>query len=279
MKKILFLILSAIFVFSGFLNIPNNVVLAQDCQRDVLILMYHSVLKSKKGDYIISPDDLKSDLLWLKNHGYESIFVSEIIDYCEGKGDLPEKSVVITFDDGHYNNFYYAKPIFEEMNFKATINIVGAYTEYSTSSGDIDNPNYSHLTWNEIKELQQNEHFEIGNHTYNMHSLKPRYGIAKTQGENSELYRKHLCEDVGRLEKCFQDKCGFTTNIFAYPFGKYSNESYEILSSLGFKAFLTCNEGINHLIKGENAKLKELKRYNRSGLFTTEAFFKKIKIS
>lgn len=279
MKKILFLILSAIFVFSGFLNIPNNVVLAQDCQRDVLILMYHSVLKSKKGDYIISPDDLKSDLLWLKNHGYESIFVSEIIDYCEGKGDLPEKSVAITFDDGHYNNFYYAKPIFEEMNFKATINIVGAYTEYSTSSGDIDNPNYSHLTWNEIKELQQNEHFEIGNHTYNMHNLKPRYGIAKTQGENSELYRKHLCEDVGRLEKCFQDKCGFTTNIFAYPFGKYSNESYEILSSLGFKAFLTCNEGINHLIKGENAKLKELKRYNRSGLFTTEAFFKKIKIS
>lgn len=273
-------VLALIFVFISLIvssGAPTTSLKAEEVV-DVPILMYHSILKSRKGEYILSPDSLKNDLVWLKDHGYQSVFVSELIDFCEGSADLPEKPIVITFDDGHYNNYYYAKPIFEEMGFKATINVVGKYSEFSTTSGDFDNPNYSHLTWSEIKVLQESEYFEIGNHTYNMHNFKPRYGIGKKPSEDYEAYKKSLTEDVSKLEGCFKDKCGFTTNIFAYPFGKYSEESYEILSGLGFKAFLTCNEGINHLTKGDASKLKHLKRFNRSGLMTTEEFFKHAKI-
>ena len=273
-------VLALIFVFISLIvssGAPTTSLKAEEVV-DVPILMYHSILKSRKGEYIISPDSLKNDLVWLKDHGYQSVFVSELIDFCEGRADLPKKPIVITFDDGHYNNYYYAKPIFEEMGFKATINVVGTYSEFSTTSGDFDNPNYSHLTWSEIKVLQESEYFEIGNHTYNMHNFKPRYGIGKKPSEDYEAYKKSLTEDVSKLEDCFKDKCGFTTNIFAYPFGKYSEESYEILSELGFKAFLTCNEGINHLTKGDASKLKHLKRFNRSGLMTTEEFFKHAKI-
>ena len=273
-------VLALIFVFISLIvssGAPTTSLKAEEVV-DVPILMYHSILKSRKGEYILSPDSLKNDLVWLKDHGYQSVFVSELIDFCEGRADLPKKPIVITFDDGHYNNYYYAKPIFEEMGFKATINVVGTYSEFSTTSGDFDNPNYSHLTWSEIKVLQESEYFEIGNHTYNMHNFKPRYGIGKKPSEDYEAYKKSLTEDVSKLEDCFKDKCGFTTNIFAYPFGKYSEESYEILSELGFKAFLTCNEGINHLTKGDASKLKHLKRFNRSGLMTTEEFFKHAKI-
>ena len=273
-------VLALIFVFISLIvssGAPTTSLKAEEVV-DVPILMYHSILKSRKGEYILSPDSLKNDLVWLKDHGYQSVFVSELIDFCEGSADLPEKPIVITFDDGHYNNYYYAKPIFEEMGFKATINVVGTYSEFSTTSGDFDNPNYSHLTWSEIKVLQESEYFEIGNHTYNMHNFKPRYGIGKKPSEDYEAYKKSLTEDVSKLEDCFKDKCGFTTNIFAYPFGKYSEESYEILSELGFKAFLTCNEGINHLTKGDASKLKHLKRFNRSGLMTTEEFFKHAEI-
>lgn len=276
MKKICILLLTILLLLGFALSHQNILVRADSEIVDVPIIMYHSILKSRSGQYIISPDKLKEDLLWLKNHGYESVFVSDLIDFCEGKKDLPQKPVVITFDDGHYNNYYYAKPIFEELKFKATINVVGTYSEFSTTSGDFDNPNYSHLTWGEIKALQQNEFFEIGNHTYNMHNLKPRYGIGKKPAEDFETYKENLTKDVTKLENCFKDKCGFTTKIFAYPFGKYSEESYEILSGLGFKAFLTCNEGINHLKKGDESKLKTLYRYNRSGLISTEEFFKHV---
>ena len=274
MKRILSIFI--IFVLIVLLNTsPSNSSVAEDVVA-VPIIMYHSILKSRKGEYIVSPDDLKSDLIWLKSHGYESVFVSDLINFCEGTKDLPKKPIVITFDDGHYNNYYYAKPIFEEMGFKATINIVGAYTEFSTSSGDFDNPNYSHLTWEEIKLLQENEFFEIGNHTYNMHSFEPRYGIGKKSSEGFEEYKKNLTDDVEKLENCFKDKCGFTTKIFAYPFGKYSEDSYKILSDLGFKAFLTCNEGINYLSKGDISKLKTLKRFNRSGYYSSSEFFNHI---
>ena len=277
MKKMLTILILLVFLFTHN-ALPSNDCVAEEVVT-VPILMYHSILKSRKGEYIVSPDDLKNDLLWLKDHGYESIFVSDLIKFCEGESDLPQKPIVITFDDGHYNNYYYAKPIFEELGFKATINIVGSYTEFSTSSGDFDNPNYSHLTWEEIKSLQENEFFEIGNHTYNMHNFEPRYGIGKKSTESFDEYKKNLTDDVEKLERCFKDKCGFTTNIFAYPFGKYSEDSYEILSGLGFKAFLTCNEGLNYISKGDASKLKTLKRYNRSGYYTTDNFFKHVGIN
>ena len=75
------------------------------------------------------------------------------INKVQAKWGAPKKPVVLTFDDGHYNNYFYAYPIIEKYNFKANLNVIGCFSEYSTSSGDIDNHNYSYLTWSEIKTL------------------------------------------------------------------------------------------------------------------------------
>ena len=248
-----------------------------DC-REVPIIMYHSILKSKKGAYTVSPDEFKSDLLELKKLGYESVFIQDVINYCNGTGSLPEKPVVISFDDGHYNNYAYAYPILKEVGFKANLNVIGSFCEFSTSSGDCDNPNYSYLTWDEIKELKESGVFEIGNHTYAMHKYKPRFGIGKLPNEDAETYKNSLTADVLKLEDKFYSQCGFKTNIFAYPFGKYEKESGSILSQLGFEAFLTCNEGINKLTKGDTSQLSHLKRINRNGTLTSQQFFKNNKL-
>ena len=158
---------------------------------EVPIIMYHSVLKSKKGMYSVHPSLLREDIRYLKNHGYQPIFVKDIIAFCEGKGDLPQKPVVLSFDDGHYNNYYYAYPILKEENFKANLNVVGCYCNYSTTSGDYDNPNYSYLTWREIKELHDSNIFEIGNHTYKMHAFSPRYGIKQKLYESDDEYANY----------------------------------------------------------------------------------------
>ncbi len=244
---------------------------------EVPIIMYHSVLKSKKGMYSVHPSLLREDIRYLKNHGYQPIFVKDIIAFCEGKGDLPQKPVVLSFDDGHYNNYYYAYPILKEENFKANLNVVGSYCDYSTTSGDYDNPNYSYLTWREIKELYDSNIFEIGNHTYKMHAFSPRYGIKQKLYESDDEYAKALKDDVSKLEYKFMVECGFRTEVFAYPFGAYSDLGEKILREMGFKAFLTCNEGINNLKKGDTKALSHLKRVNRSGNLTTYQFFQKLK--
>ena len=244
---------------------------------EVPIIMYHSVLKSKKGMYSVHPSLLREDIRYLKNHGYQPIFVKDIIAFCEGKGDLPQKPVVLSFDDGHYNNYYYAYPILKEENFKANLNVVGSYCNYSTTSGDYDNPNYSYLTWREIKELHDSNIFEIGNHTYKMHAFSPRYGIKQKLYESDDEYAKALKDDVSKLEYKFMVECGFRTEVFAYPFGAYSDLGEKILREMGFKAFLTCNEGINKLKRGDAKALSHLKRVNRSGNLTTYQFFQKLK--
>ena len=244
---------------------------------EVPIIIYHSVLKSKKGMYSVHPSLLREDIRYLKNHGYQPIFVKDIIAFCEGKGDLPQKPVVLSFDDGHYNNYYYAYPILKEENFKANLNVVGSYCNYSTTSGDYDNPNYSYLTWREIKELYDSNIFEIGNHTYKMHAFSPRYGIKQKLYESDDEYAKALKDDVSKLEYKFMVECGFRTEVFAYPFGAYSDLGEKILREMGFKAFLTCNEGINKLKRGDAKALSHLKRVNRSGNLTTYQFFQKLK--
>ena len=284
MKNYFIFLLSLVFFlmcllgnFYGYAYLSNG----ENDEREfvnVLILMYHSVLKSVQGQYTVSPTMLENDIKYLQERGYTAVFIKDLINYCNGDADLPEKPVVLSFDDGHYNNFFYAYPLIEKYNFKANLNIVGGYCDYSTTSGDIDNPNYSYLTWKEIKTLHDSGYFEIGNHTFKMHSFKPRFGISKIYGESDEDYKKALSHDIKKLEDKFESECGFNCEVFAYPFGKYSSQSQEILQELGFKAFLTCNEGINKLYKGQSKELLHLKRINRSGLLSTWQFFERYKI-
>lgn len=269
-----FFIFCLIFLILPF-SLSAGVCYAESESRDIPIVMYHQILKSWTGDYIVTPKTLQDDIKYLKNHGYEPIFVEDIINFCEGKSLLPEKPVVLSFDDGHYNNFFYAYPIIKEENFKANLNVIGGFCDFSTTSGDIDNPNYSYLTWEEIKFLHDSKYFEIGNHTFKMHNFKPRFGIKRKDDEDIESYKKALEDDIMKLENKLKNDCGFSTDVFAYPFGVYSKESEEILKNLGFKAFLTCNEGINKVTFNDKSALSHLKRINRTGKLDTETFFQK----
>ena len=69
----------------------------------VPILMYHSILKdsARQGKYVISPAVLAADLDALQVKGYTAITVSDLLAYVQDGADLPEKPVMITFDDGH----------------------------------------------------------------------------------------------------------------------------------------------------------------------------------
>lgn len=233
------------------------------------VLMYHNLLKSRSGKYITSPDDFESDIKEIRRRGYEFVSPSEVISYAEGKGTLPQKAVMLTFDDGRYNNVYYGLPILERNDAKALFCIVGAFTEFTVTSGDIDNPNYSHITWEELKYLQDTGRVEIGNHTYNMHKYKPRFGIGRLPGESDAEYRLALDRDISALQSKFAEY-GIKAEVFSYPFGKITGICKEVLVKNGIKMTLTCTEGVSTVTKGDPSTLVDIKRYNRDGGYTTE---------
>lgn len=240
------------------------------------ILMYHSVLDDVKrqGKYVILPEELKKDFEYIKQNGYTPILTSDLINYKENKAELPEKPIMITFDDGYYNNYNYLFPLLKEYNFKAIISPIGKYADDYSRAGEIMNNNYSHASWTMLKEMQNSGLVEIGNHSYFMHDWSKRHGILKNKGEDDDYYRELLTSDILKMQEKVKTNTGKETTIFAYPFGSVNKECQEIVERLGFKVTLGCEEGVN-VINHESA-LKGLKRYNRSGTANREEFFKKI---
>lgn len=231
----------------------------------ITAVMYHSILKSRQGKYIISPAMFEEDLRTYKEYGYTTVFPSEIAAYARGEGQLPAKPLVITFDDGHYNNLYYAHELLEKYGMRALISPIGTFSQHSAVSGDDSNPNYSHLTWEQIGLMARSGIWEVGNHTYNMHAYKPRFGISRKQGEGDEEYKAALFSDFDKMQSFLKEKSGVKVKTFAYPFGKYTPQSKEILKQMGYEVTFTCNEGKSVVKRGDIESAFYIRRYNRDG--------------
>ena len=185
--------------------------------------------------------------------------------------------MLITFDDGHYNNLYYAVPILKKHGFTAVINVVGAYSEYTTTSGDSKNPNYSHITWDEMADAAKDGVIYFGNHSFGMHKFKPRYGIAQKPCESDDEYVKIFTADTMKLHDKIKEYAGYDTAVYAYPFGKYSALAKDTLKKLGYKITLTCNEGVTSARFGDPDSVIYMRRINREGSYSTEEFINVIK--
>ncbi|MDO5560754.1 MAG: polysaccharide deacetylase family protein [Oscillospiraceae bacterium] len=239
------------------------------------VLMYHSICDdtAKSPDYIITPAVFEDDLKYLKTNGYNSVLPQDLVNYIHDDKPLPDKMVMITFDDGFYNNLYYALPLLEQYNMKAVVSIVGSFCE-NQAPKDPGVPCYSYLTWENITELNKSGLIEIGNHTYNLHSSAVRKGCAKLPGETEDDYNTMLSSDLGKVQSLLTENCSITPVTFAYPFGHLCRESIPVLRSLGFQCALNCYEKPNYITKNPDC-LFSLNRYNRSGHYSTEAYMKK----
>jgi len=238
--------------------------------------MYHNILNSRKGKYVVSEAQLDADYTAIKEAGFTPVFMSEVIAWVDGTGTLPKKPIVITFDDGHYNNLHYGLPIAQKHGFKYMINPVTGFSKFTVESGDHSNPNYSHITWTQMKEATESGLVEFGNHTHKMHKFKPRFGIMKMGGECEQTYQTTLTQDITESQGHFTNAGVTTPKTFAYPFGKYSSSSRQILLDLGFRALLTCDQWINTIRKDDPTSLHKLGRYNRDGNLTTAQILDKL---
>lgn len=234
------------------------------------VLMYHSVLKdaSRTGEYVITPEQLESDIAYLKNHGYTAVTPEQVTAYVRRGEKLPAKPVMLTFDDGHLNNMTYAFPLMEKYDMTGVINTVGAFTVQAEKEND-PNPFYAYLTRENCLELISGGHFDIGCHTYNMHSIGSRKGASKKQGESAEEYAAVLDDDLRKWSE-LMGEYDIGARVFAYPYGFISEEGYDVLKDNGYDIVLTCRERMNTLYPQTGDTLIILDRFNRSGMLSTE---------
>ena len=238
------------------------------------IVMYHHISQNNDilGPYVVSPNELEEDLKYLRDSGYETVTLAQLIRWHGGSGGLPEKPMMITFDDAHESTAIYAQPLLEKYGFTAVLAVIGAVAEQFTALDE--HYEYSYMSWDVVKALGESGVFEIQSHTWDMHKLGERKGCRKKAEESSEDYARELKAD---LEK-FEDECRRleieTSRGIAFPFRKYSDESISIVRELGYLAGFTCNENVNYLSR-KTGNLFELGRFNRAHGMPSAEFFTK----
>jgi len=236
----------------------------------LLVLMYHSILPNpgRIGRYVCSPETLQNDMEYLAANGYTAVSVAQVLDYQAGRGTLPPKAVMLTFDDGFYNNYVYVYPLLQKYNMKAIFCVVGKYC--FEPPDDTMNAAYSSLTGEQMREMEASGRVEIANHSYDMHSHNNRNGVSKRAAESQEEYHQTLSQDLQKLQQRLTQEIGHAPVSFAYPFGAFTKTTDDVLRDNGFLVTFSCVEGINDLHPGDD--LYRLKRYNRPGGRSTESF-------
>ena len=257
-RKIVSLVLLCTFFLSAQASASANTT-------EIPIIMYHKVTKDagQWGKFAIAPWELQKDFTFLKENGYTPVFMQALIYYVHFGISLPEKPIVLTFDDGFFGDFHYVYPLAVAEEIPVVISVIGGECErYSKETrSDIIFP---HLTWKQIAEMAGSGFVEVQSHSSDLH--KTQHGAAgarQRKGESDIAYKSRLEADLLPLQDAIFMHTGKTPTTFTYPFGAKSDVSDEILQSLGFQASLMTENRFSEISVGDTDSLFSLNRLIR----------------
>jgi len=149
--------------------------------RSIPSIMYHHVNDHAEDSITISPKRFDEQIRYMKESGYTPLFLNEMYDCVWGKAPLPEKPVVITFDDGYVDNWIHAFPILGKHGFKATIFAVTSLIGNSGPRSSAVIPDHEstkrasicpkgplpdYATWPEMREMEKSGLIDIQSHSH-----------------------------------------------------------------------------------------------------------------
>lgn len=188
----------------------------------VPILMYHYISVPPEDadiyriDLSVEPNDFRTQMAYLAGNGFTAIDLYDLSLAITDKKPLPEKPIIITFDDAHLDAYLNAYPILEEFGFIGTFFII---TDF------IDRGNTDHLTWPMIEEMAANGH-RMESHT-------------KTHIDLREQDEDELIWQILGSQETLAAHIGYTPRYFAYPGGTYDDATIDMLIQLDFWGAVT----------------------------------------
>ena len=261
-----------------FLNVLSPTALSSDeISMQVPILMYHHLSEDVTNSEMVSPAQFEAQIRALSEAGYTGVSFDELQAYVLRGEPLPEKPVVITFDDGYRSNYTLAYPILQKYNMKAAIFVIGV-SFGKDHYKDTDYAITPHFGAAEAAEMAASGLVSIQSHTYDMHQWLPyetgsavRENILPLPGESEEAYVQTLTEDFTRSRAQLESATGQPVDVLAYPAGQYSTLAQVTLQSLGVHVTLSTNPGVNTVVKGLPQTLYAMLRFGITEDVTPEA--------
>lgn len=185
---------------------------------NIPVLCYHDVTPNNPNNngLLISPEKFKEQLQYLKDNNYTPITLDELYDYLRNNKEIPEKPVVITFDDGYKGNYEYAYPLLKEFKFPATMFIISNYV------GGAD-----FMTTEQLKEMSNNG-IEIESHTSKHDDL-------------SKLNETEQVETLKNAKTSLEKIIEKPVDFVAYPFGRHNPDTRIAAEKAGYKLGFNLN--------------------------------------
>lgn len=215
------------------------------------ILLYHHIDENVENDMIVSPTRFDEQMKAIRDNGYTAVTVDQVIDYIEKGKDLPEKAVMITFDDGYMSNYTYAYPILKKYGLNAVVFAVGETFGTDTYPGT-DKKIYPHFGAKEMAELEKSGVIDVQSHSFGMHQNaelekgEAYENMLKKETETDDQYVLRMREDWKKWEKV----TGETPKAVAFPHGDADLFTQAMLNECGVKLTFSTNQKADTLVKG-----------------------------
>ena len=182
---------------------------------EIPILLYHHVVPDHaQGVLYVTPDGFEQHLRYLRDNGYQSVSFGDLADGLEYGAPLPERPVILSFDDGWENQYQHAFPLLQKYGFTGTFYVVSGY---------IDHQNF--MTTEQLKTMMA-AGMVIGGHSHT-HPALAGAGSAR------------LHDEVAASKAWLEDRLGVAIDSFAYPYGSYSASTVAAVKAAGYRTART----------------------------------------
>ncbi|MBA3828911.1 MAG: polysaccharide deacetylase family protein [Taibaiella sp.] len=230
--------------------------------KGIPVLMYHRVMHGVSDGLTITPRALKEQWQYLKSNGYNSLSLSDFL-HCTKTGKYPEKSVLITFDDGYVNNLLYVYPLLIELNWQATFFIIADNVDGTAKKNLL--PLTAMMDVSQLRALDPNV-VQLAMHGYNHENF-------------SELSFDEIKNVVQKSILAFENSGLQYHKTIAYPYGSRPHDKQQFkdlkkwMREIGITAAFRIG---NQVCRIPATDIYELKRIDIKGTDTLKEF--KIKL-
>jgi peptidoglycan/xylan/chitin deacetylase (PgdA/CDA1 family) len=185
----------------------------------VPILTYHNLAEQAKGRLVLAAASFREQMRYLKTNGYRVVSLADFVEFTRLNRQLPQKAVVLTFDDGYRAFRDHALPVLKELGFTATLFI---YTDWVGAGR-------GSLSWSDLRELAA-EGFDIQAHT------KTHADLRRALGETEAQYARRMQAELEQPQELFNKNLGRRSQVLAYPYGRWEEGLLPKVKEYGYIA-------------------------------------------
>ncbi len=259
-----------------FANYGNRTAMTDDeISVNLPVLMYHHLAEEASNDMIVTPDNFREQMESLCDAGFTSVTLEDLLNYVNSGVDLPEKPVLITFDDGYASVYEQAYPVLRELGMRGTVFCVGA-TFGSDTYKNTGEPIIPHFGKEEAMEMTLSGGMDVQSHTWDMHQAvqyeqgTPRTSVNPLAGESEADYLAALENDIRTSITQLEDAAGEKVFALAYPSGIMTGEAAAVFWENSITVTFSTEYRSNILVRGLPQTLLGLGRYTITDSMTGE---------